>query len=76
MGKLELNKFQKRALGVYCNGEYKYIKTEEELMDCGDTLFIFLMLELSDAEDCDNITIAITRIKTAIADLQEVLGKF
>jgi len=38
----------------------------------GDTLFEFLMIELSEQEGCDSIVEAINRIEGAIAELSEV----
>jgi hypothetical protein len=53
-----MNKWQKVVCEMYAGGDYHYLKGSprwlEQLDDVGDTLFTFLMIELSDAEDCED----------------------
>ncbi len=51
-------------------GDYAYLAKQaevshEELADCGDTLFEFLMIELSDQEDCEDQEEAVRRMAQA-----------
>ena len=38
----------------------------------GDGLFSFLLIELSDAEDCDSVGVAISRLDRAISEVERV----
>lgn len=65
-----LNAWQKAIARTYDNGDYSYLaeQTEvsrEELANCGDTLFVFLMIELSDQEDCSDQDDAVRRVARA-----------
>jgi hypothetical protein len=76
-----MNEFQKKTCGAYAAGDYAWVPEEEtagnrlsEMLDnCGDGLFKFLMVELSDEEDCKTVETARQRIGTAIHELQELL---
>lgn len=64
-----LNVWQKAIARSYDGGEYAHFAAEgkvsyDDLDQCGDTLFVFLMLELSDTEDCDSTEEAIRRIES------------
>lgn len=66
------NRFQQTAFDNYsdllpCSGP-------EDVPGCGDTLFQFLMVELSTKEDCDSASEAVKRLDTAINDLLKVRG--
>lgn len=63
----------------YEDGEFQYLldsKSDAEfkrsLQDCGDTLFKFLMIELSPHEDCEDAQDAIRRVSIAIDQLYTV----
>lgn len=68
-----LNEFQKTVAHVYGGGDFAHITSMNEVNDCGDTLFKFLMIELSNEEDCEDRDTAIRRVWSAIYDLQQVL---
>lgn len=68
-----MNEFQKMAAKVYGGGDYAHIKSKAETIDIGDTLFRFIMIELSDDEDCDELETAITRMRMARDDIEAVL---
>ncbi len=69
------DQFQKTVLGSYANGEFAKIKSTE-VETCGDSLLKFLLIELSEAEDCDSAEEAIRRIDSAIRELNEVRSVF
>lgn len=65
-----LNAWQKAVAHTYGGGDYSYLieqaeVSREDLADCGDTLFVFLMVELSDQEDCDYQEEAVRRVARA-----------
>lgn len=67
--KLNLNPAQIACIKAYENGEFSdclNLESEKEFKEaiesCGDTLFKFLILELSTEEDCTGTETAIRRI--------------
>ena len=48
--------------------EFRDVVREE----AGDTLFAFLMIELSDAEDCEGPDDALRRVRSAVDQLEDV----
>ena len=65
-----LNSWQRAIARTYDGGDYAYLcdqpeVTREELADCGDTLFVFLIVELGDQEGCDSDDEAIRRVARA-----------
>lgn len=68
-----MNKAQKIVAENYCNGELNNAHVMQTLDTCGDGLFKFLMVELSDKEDCIDLDDAYNRVATAIDQLQAVL---
>ena len=70
--KKSLSQIQRLVARTYDDGKHSHIKNIEEAHDVGDTLFLFLMIELSKKEDCHNIDTAIRRVGTAIGQLIEV----
>lgn len=52
---LGMNKAQKIVAENYCGGELNSLHVMQTLDTCGDGLFKFLMVELSDKEDCVDI---------------------
>lgn len=44
-----------------------------ELLNCGDTLLKFIIIELSESEGCTSIDEAIGRMNTSAIDIQSVL---
>ena len=71
----ELNSYQKQLLAEYDEGDYADL-LPSEVKDCGDTLLYFLFLELSDEEDCESRDDAVSRIDTAIEQLQALRTSF
>lgn len=74
-----LNAAQKSVIATYENGEFSELldsESEEEfqktLDSCGDTLFKFLMIELSSKEDCDSTETAYQRMSTVIQQVESV----
>ena len=70
---MKLNKFQKAAKNKYANGDFNYINDNDDYRDVGDSLFSFIMIELSDNEDCEDRDTAINRLYNAIDDLEMVV---
>lgn len=64
------NRFQQVAFENY--SDLLPASGPEEVPDCGDTLFQFLMIELSTNEDCDSASEAVKRLDNAIRDLLNV----
>ena len=65
--------YQKIVLDSY--GEH-VVETPDDIEECGDTLLKFLLVELSEAEDCTSNEVAIARIDSAISQLQAVKSAF
>ena len=76
---MQLNEWQRAVDRNYGDGDYAQFAvggaiSDADLDQCGDTLFVFLMLELSDAEDCDSTEEAIRRIENARRQLDAAIG--
>ncbi len=69
-----LNAFQRICAGAYANGDFAGVMDIEAARAQGDTLFTFLMIELSSNEGCDSRTEAIRRLEMASANIEEVPG--
>jgi len=65
-----MNQYQAQAACSYADGEYQGIDPEH----IGDTLFTFVMRELSEKEDCDCIEAAISRMEMAAHEIEQVLN--
>lgn len=80
MQKQIINDNQRAILESYAEGDYAPLfveaTTQQEvtraLNDSGDTLFKFLMIELSDNEGCRDYETALSRLATAAADMHTV----
>lgn len=70
---MPLNKPQQIAVETYIGGEFGHVSTVEEAGNVGDTLFLFIMRDLSDEEDCESIDEAIQRLQRAQADIEAVI---
>ncbi len=75
-----MNKFQQIICKTYGGGDYSHILKKPELWESearkvGDTLFLFLMIELSDDEG-EKMTglVARRRLRTAMSDIDAVLN--
>lgn len=69
----EFNAYQRTALNAYQDGEARHINNLEDAEAYGDTLLLFILLDLSTAEDCETIADARSRMESAINDLEMVL---
>lgn len=76
---LFMNAWQKAVCETYGDGDYRHLKRSprwrEALDDVGDTLFRFLMIELSDAEDCEDTETALQRLERARDDIDQAIGQ-
>lgn len=78
---MKLNKYQKHVLRFYVEGENAHLADKDELTDrditlLGDTLLQFVLIELSDTEDCDSQEEAVNRIDRALSDLEKLRATF
>jgi hypothetical protein len=71
---MAINTAQRIMRSVYGGGDFAHIDSVDEARTVGDTLFLFLFLELSEAEDCHNLEEARRRVGVAITDLTTVWG--
>lgn len=69
----DLNTHQRAAADTYGMGDFSYATTQDEAENVGDTLFLFIIRELSDDEGCDSRDEAIRRMEAAKRDIQDVL---
>lgn len=71
-----MDQFQKAVAEAYAGGEFNcdevldLVKNSPE--DIGDGLFIFLMSEISEDEDCDSFEDAVKRLETIIRQVEGV----
>ncbi|MBN3760875.1 hypothetical protein [Burkholderia sp. Ac-20365] len=77
---LMLNPCQVGILDLYRGGEFKHLaqsKTVAEfrlaLAQCGDGILRYLMVELSDNEDCYSLGEALSRVSSSIGSMQQVM---
>jgi hypothetical protein len=74
---LFMNPWQKAVCETYAHGDYRHLKRnsrwQDKLDDLGDTLFSFLMIELSDAEDCEDAETALQRLEAARDDIDQAI---
>lgn len=70
---IPLNPFQRVLARVYGDGAFAHVASLEEARGVGDGLFTFLMVELSDREDCQTPDDATRRLVDAIEDIRKVL---
>jgi hypothetical protein len=79
---MKRDKFQSIVAISYEKGEFSHIGrdgndlSDAVLLASGDGLFRYLMVELSENEDCDNYETAIRRLNTSIRQLEEVKKAF
>lgn len=67
-----LNRFQRICVGTYNEGDFAHVQSIPDARQVGDTLFVFLLIELAFDEGCDCAQEAARRIERAIVDLQDV----
>ena len=73
----KLNPYQRAALKTYSGGEYAHLAECEserearvEIADLGDGFLTYLLIELSDKEDCESAKEALMRLQNVIDDAQ------
>lgn len=64
---------QSRVLQYYAGGEFARCLSMNEADQAGDSLLVFLLKELSEAEDCASLGETKRRIQVAIDELQGLL---
>lgn len=69
-----LNPFQRVCADSYCNGDFSHVADMEQARNAQDTLFSFLMIELSTHEGCDGREEALRRLDMACDNIEEVIG--
>lgn len=74
-----LNPAQMNCLEFYSQGDFEHMghiadeaSFKESLQACGDGLLVFLLTELATSEDCNGIQESLSRVASAIEDLQAV----
>lgn len=76
---LFMNQWQKAVCDTYGGGDYRHLKRsprwQDQLEDLGDTLFSFLMIELSDTEDCEDAQTALQRLEAARDDIDQAIDQ-
>lgn len=73
---MKLNPIQQLVAKHYCNGEFSNITDDDQLEDCGDDLFIFVLNEVGDHRHCEGVGMARRRIQTAINELVALRNAF
>ncbi len=72
-----MNAWQKAVANNYCHGDFAHFRRDPNwranLDGCGDSLFRFLMIELSTQEDCDSAEEAINRLENAREDIDSAI---
>ncbi|MYM92364.1 hypothetical protein [Duganella vulcania] len=69
------DQFQQVVIASYNNGDH-LAQDPADVRNVGDTLLTFLLLELSEKEDCDSVSTAIDRLNSAISQLEKVRDAF
>jgi hypothetical protein len=67
-----LNQFQRACANVYGGSDFAHVESLSDAREAGDTLFTFLMIELSSSEGCDDRDEAVRRLDMAVAEIQGV----
>lgn len=69
---MKLNQYQRAVLNDYSDGEFAHLSKQEGIRDVaslGDGLLSFILVELSDKEDCESAHHARRRMERAKDDL-------
>ncbi|MGN7931782.1 hypothetical protein [Sphingopyxis sp. 22461] len=69
-----LNPFQQLCAQSYGGGDFAHVESVPQARETGDTLFAFLMIELSESEGCKTREEAVRRLEMAISDIQCVIA--
>lgn len=72
-----MNAWQKAVARTYADGDFANLiddpQWRQQLPLLGDTLFSFIMIELSDREGCDSLKEAVDRLSSAREDVEQAL---
>jgi hypothetical protein len=69
----QLTPWQRIVADNYGGGDFAHIQNIKDVKALkGDTLFLFLMVELDPKEDCDSLQEALRRVHTAQAEVTHV----
>jgi hypothetical protein len=68
---MSFDAIQQTVLAHYNQGEH-FVEMPDDVAACGDGLLRFLLVELSNAEDCLDYEHALARLQTAIHQLTEL----
>jgi hypothetical protein len=69
-----LNVYQTAVKEAYSDGDHSYIDSVQQAKTIGDSLFAFLMIELSDAEGCTDQETAWRCLETAKRDIDTAIN--
>lgn len=67
-----LNPWQQVLARTYGEGDFAHVASIDDARDVGDTLFLFLMIELGPREGCDSWDEALRRVEMAQEDLATI----
>jgi hypothetical protein len=70
---VKLNPIQQLVAKHYCGGEFAHITDTDEVVECGDTLFTFLMVEADDVSLNSEYRRRLLTADTQISDLRHAL---
>lgn len=70
-----MNIFQRIAADTYGDGDFSYIANSAQAQNIGDSLFTFIINELSTDEGCEDRETALARLDTAIRDIQKIQNR-
>jgi len=68
-----MNKFQTLAKNTYAGGQFNYLSTDAQTDRLGDSLFAFIMRELSEAGGCNDHQEAVHRMENARNEIDMLL---
>ena len=72
-----MNASQRVVCKAYGGGDFNHYADDPDwrhsIDQCGDTLFRFLMIELSDGEDCEDAETAVQRLIRARDDIEHAI---
>lgn len=68
-----LNPYQRACAAAYTQGDFEHVQDIEQARELRDTLFTFLMTELSSNEGCDSRSEALRRLNMAMANIEDVV---
>lgn len=69
-----LNAYQTAVKDAYSDGDHSHIHSVQQAYIVGDSLFAFLMIELSDAEGCTDQETAWRRLESAKRDIETAIN--